>query len=162
MYCCNLSSSSPRCNTPWSWRNVQQWDLDHLNDVNCPESLKMYSEKILGMAVISALPNYFRTSAFGVRVGITFPTLLCLNGTIRLVLRDYLWSEVLWVTSGWRYSRVNMCLRLFRAFSELADFIRLLFFQVWSMSDYKERSTPASPWGPAGQGAWAGNEPLLK
>lgn len=50
----------------------------------------MYSEKILGMAVISALPNYFRTSAFGVRVGITFPTLLCLNGTIRLVLRDYL------------------------------------------------------------------------
>lgn len=158
MSCCNLSSSSPRCNTPWSWRNVQQWDLDHLNEW-IVQSLKMYSEKILGMAVISALPNYFRTSAFGVRVGIH---LLCLNRTICLVLRDYLWSEVLWVTSGWRHSRVNMCLRLFRAFSELADFIRLLFFQVWSMSDYKERNSHASPWGPAGQGAWAGNEPLLK
>ena len=42
------------------------------------------------MAVISALPNYFRISAFGVHVGITFPTLLCLSGTISLVLRDYL------------------------------------------------------------------------
>ena len=35
-----------------------------------------------------------------------------------------------------------MCLRLFRAFSELAHFIRLPFFQVWSMRDYKEHNTP--------------------
>lgn len=112
----------------------------------------MYSEKILGTAVISALPNYFRTSASGVRVGITFPTLLCLNGTIRLVLHDYLWSEVLWVTSGWGHSWVNMCLRLFRAFSELAHFIRLPFFHDRLQGMQHSRFSLRTCW--AGRMSW--------